>query len=425
MTDSKLKAKEWIERQIGRGLWIAHGSDVHPMAESLSMLIDAHAAEAVKAATEKLKWCGVVPGEKGCGDRCMECLRDRADYEAAMTTRECEARERAEKERNVSLERDQLKAEVEKLTEEKEQSEGQCETVSRAYIREQEQGASLRKRVEELEADNERLLMSAGTRLKIMEYVHFVLAGTNEVEGDLGNSVQLAADRVAERIEQARREGVKAERQRMASTAGGLGAELLDEARREGAEEMRKWAAGEIDRQAENFAIDAGISHVLKTLARIVRALDPPKEKRPQHSSECEPNDEGGMDCVCGVQVGVDPPKAQESERVTIPVIRADGVGAITLTMEEFGEVQARVYHRDLRACQHTSVATSRCLAQSTRRVSRKAEGGGAAAGEADHVASACSTCITKAAGLPVPGYPHDPGCRLALQEEKAERGGA
>lgn len=229
MTDSKLKAKEWIERQIGRGFWIAHGSDVHPMAESLSMLIDAHAAEAVKKRSDQSRI---------------------------------------------------------------------------AY-------------------------------------------------GVIADEAFLAARSVVKHAaEQARREGVKAERQRMASTAGGLGAELLDEARREGAEHERSyliscpWCF-----EAMNMRpVGQQISHLIG----------------------------------CGYKRGalpLDPPKVQEAERVTIPVIRADGVGAITITMEDFEGV----------------------------------EGAG----------GLCSTCLTKAAGLPVPGYPHDPGCRLALQEEKAERGGA
>ena len=40
----------------------------------------------------------------------------------------------------------------------------------------------------------------AGIQSKVLEYIHFVLKGTNEVDGDLCNSVQLAADGIAGKL---------------------------------------------------------------------------------------------------------------------------------------------------------------------------------------------------------------------------------
>jgi hypothetical protein len=42
--------------------------------------------------------------------------------------------------------------------------------------------------------------LAEGVQRKVIEYVHFVLKGTNEVDGDLCNSVQLAADRIASKL---------------------------------------------------------------------------------------------------------------------------------------------------------------------------------------------------------------------------------
>jgi len=56
--------------------------------------------------------------------------------------------------------------------------------------------------VADLRRKLERVEMRAGTQQKVLEYVHYVLKGTNEVDGDLCNSVQLAADRIAGKLEQ-------------------------------------------------------------------------------------------------------------------------------------------------------------------------------------------------------------------------------
>ncbi len=56
--------------------------------------------------------------------------------------------------------------------------------------------------VADLRRKLERVEMRAGTQQKVLEYVHYVIKGTNEVDGDLCNSVQLAADRIAGKLEQ-------------------------------------------------------------------------------------------------------------------------------------------------------------------------------------------------------------------------------
>lgn len=57
-----------------------------------------------------------------------------------------------------------------------------------------------------LRGENARLELSGGTMVKVLEYVLFVMTGSNEIKADLCNDVQMAVDRIKEKLENANTE---------------------------------------------------------------------------------------------------------------------------------------------------------------------------------------------------------------------------